>query len=395
MNYIFSFNTNDESTFNLIYTSRDKELLELNKCSYLETPYFINLLETIEGEEYNFKIGKIEYFLFQLDLCFSYKQLYSYFIQNIKNIETIELMSYFGDLRLEETCKRILSVELDLNKLNQNVQAYRILFEIYPELYKDFLWKTNLIYNQDENIFQENTKEYFYQKIPRNSYKIYENAIVLNIPVYISHSILSRYYDKQPGDKGYESDDSCMEYCDSLDIAEQNIINFKLFGEIDYYGFSNFTYKYVELQGLDASDLEELDKFNGGDITFNFIIKNIDMEVYIDNIDTIEPDDLIDSNIDQSEKGYNNYDIFLTLKNKYKVEKIRFVKDKFYSQEIQSSDKTVEVDEHSDSDNNSDNDYNSDKKRYESIYCYKLQDKISYVDVDNLNYYEQFVIWLK
>lgn len=48
MNYIFSFKTNDNNTFNLIYTHDYKHFIEEDKNYYLKTPYFVNLIETIE-----------------------------------------------------------------------------------------------------------------------------------------------------------------------------------------------------------------------------------------------------------------------------------------------------------------------------------------------------------
>lgn len=53
MNYIFSFNTNDNNTFNLIYTSQDKIFKNKDKYCYIDSSYFIELINTVVDKEPN------------------------------------------------------------------------------------------------------------------------------------------------------------------------------------------------------------------------------------------------------------------------------------------------------------------------------------------------------
>lgn len=351
MNYIFSFKTNDNLIYNLICNQKDK-LYSPEDYKYLELVFYKDLLETIEGKKSNFNIGGEEYYLFNFEFDFSYKQLYLYFNKKVLNIDTLEPMMFFGDPDIEKVFKENIIYDLEL--LNKNVNIYRILFDTYPNLYKTFLSQSKLIYNDTTDKFEpnNNTDLYYHQMIPRNSYKIYKNAIVLNIPVYIIENTKYRHYYLNPDDIDYDSEDSCADYEETHEFGK-TVFDFKLFDE-----FTNNNHKKNPKPRKN--------------VAFNFSLANINFNVYMLHVSSIE-NDFQNLNIYQEVHKYNVYDLCMTIDKDLNIERTRFFDNKLDIDVL----------------------FFDEETKYKTYY-YKLHNKITYdFEIQDKDYYEQFVIWLK
>lgn len=130
MNYIFSIKTNDNDTYNLVYNKKDK-LYRSPENNYLDLPYFKNLLK--KDHKPNFNIGNQEYYIYYLELNFSYYELYLYFNNNSKDINTTKLrlflddkIKYFDTYNIDtlQSIKEYMKLEDQIKMCNLNKECY-------------------------------------------------------------------------------------------------------------------------------------------------------------------------------------------------------------------------------------------------------------------------------